>query len=247
MPTNPGTANLISYWALDESSGSRADSHGSKTLTDNNTVGSTTGVQGNAARLVEANTEYLSRADDADLRFTGGDRTICGWVRVNGTHAATVFYIVSKWDSSFQDWAMSGTDATGALGGGVRNAADTGDFGATDSGANLTDGSWHFVAMIWDATAEEISVKADGRARVTTSAPGGVSASSAAMEFGRLQQGFGPSADIDLDEWALFSAALSDDELAWLYNSGAGRTYAELAGGSAVATIMQAHWAQGWR
>jgi len=37
------TTSLISWWDLDETSGSRADSHGSNTLTDNNTVTSAAG------------------------------------------------------------------------------------------------------------------------------------------------------------------------------------------------------------
>jgi hypothetical protein len=41
--------NLISWYDLDEVSGSRADSHGSNTLTDNNTVTSATGIAAGAA------------------------------------------------------------------------------------------------------------------------------------------------------------------------------------------------------
>ena len=52
LPSNPGTTGLVSYWALDETSGTRYDSHGSNDLTDNNTVGYTTGVQGNAADFI---------------------------------------------------------------------------------------------------------------------------------------------------------------------------------------------------
>ena len=57
---NPGTANLVGDWSMDETSGTRADSHGTNNLTDNNTVGSTTGVISNAASFVSANSEYLS-------------------------------------------------------------------------------------------------------------------------------------------------------------------------------------------
>ena len=53
--------DIIAWWTLDETSGSRSDSHGTATLSDNNTVGYATGKQSNAASFVEANTEYLSR------------------------------------------------------------------------------------------------------------------------------------------------------------------------------------------
>lgn len=37
------TDNLISWWSLDEASGTRYDSHGTNHLTDNNTVSSEAG------------------------------------------------------------------------------------------------------------------------------------------------------------------------------------------------------------
>jgi hypothetical protein len=44
--------NLISWWSLDEASGSRADKHGANTLTDNNTVLSAAGKKSNAGNFV---------------------------------------------------------------------------------------------------------------------------------------------------------------------------------------------------
>ena len=48
------TDDMISFWELEESSGTRADAHGAHTLTDNNTVGQGTGVVGNCADLNSA-------------------------------------------------------------------------------------------------------------------------------------------------------------------------------------------------
>ena len=45
------TTNLISYWKLDETSGTRVDSVGNNDLTDNNTVLYGAGKQGNGADL----------------------------------------------------------------------------------------------------------------------------------------------------------------------------------------------------
>lgn len=67
------TSNLISYWKLDEESGTREDSHGSNDLTDNNTVGFGTGKIENGADFEASNSEYLSitHASQTGLNFTG--------------------------------------------------------------------------------------------------------------------------------------------------------------------------------
>lgn len=73
----PLLVDLVSYWSLDEASGSRNDSHGSNHLSAVNAVGSAEGVQGNAAML--STTAYLSAADDDTLRMGDVDFTIACW------------------------------------------------------------------------------------------------------------------------------------------------------------------------
>ena len=58
---------LKAVWAMEETSGTRADSVNSHDLTDNNTVLYGTGKYGNAADFDLANVEYLSVADHADI------------------------------------------------------------------------------------------------------------------------------------------------------------------------------------
>lgn len=70
--------DLVAWWSLDETSGTRVNAHnpGTYDLTDNNTVGYDTGVVGNAASFVGANSEFLSR-NDCPLDMTQ-DWTIAG-------------------------------------------------------------------------------------------------------------------------------------------------------------------------
>lgn len=72
---------LISAWNLDEASGNRADSFGTNTLTDNNTVTSNPGVGGvgTAAQFTAANSEYLTIADNASLGVGTVDAWWSGW------------------------------------------------------------------------------------------------------------------------------------------------------------------------
>src|SRR5262252_1520277 len=87
--------NLISYWKLDEVSGSRVDTKGTNTLTDNNTVTSTTGIINNAASFAAASSEYLSLASNATVQTGDIDFTITAWVKMT-TKAALAGHIVAK-------------------------------------------------------------------------------------------------------------------------------------------------------
>lgn len=90
---DPLLTDLVAWWELDEASGNRSDAHtGGYTLTDVNTVGSTTGKVGaNAALFVAANSEYLKRsAAENAFRFINTDFTIAVWVKVTSNHVGDV-------------------------------------------------------------------------------------------------------------------------------------------------------------
>jgi hypothetical protein len=70
VPLRGGTTNLIAWWSMDETSGTRFDSHGTNALSDNGNVGTTTGVVGNAASF-DGLDDYLSIADN--LALSTGD------------------------------------------------------------------------------------------------------------------------------------------------------------------------------
>ena len=80
---SPFLSGLIAYWTLDEASGTRVDAHGNNDLSDNNTVTSTTGKVGDAAAFATANSEYLSRADNADLSVGNIDFTFDLWLNLS--------------------------------------------------------------------------------------------------------------------------------------------------------------------
>ena len=70
----------MSYWPLDETSGTRYDAVGSNDLTDNNTVGAKLrGPEGTAASFVAANSESLSKAGVITPQ-SGVTYTLAAWV-----------------------------------------------------------------------------------------------------------------------------------------------------------------------
>lgn len=86
---SPLLTGLVSYWKLEEASGTRFDAHGTNHLTDNNTVTQATGRVGNAAQFTGSNLEFLSIADNSSLSMGAGARfTLAAWV-----------YLTSKGDT----------------------------------------------------------------------------------------------------------------------------------------------------
>lgn len=75
----PGLQDAVAYWKMEEASGDRADSAGSNTLTDNNTVTQAAGKLGNAASFASANSEYLSITDNAALSVGATTYTAIAW------------------------------------------------------------------------------------------------------------------------------------------------------------------------
>src|SRR3972149_6237025 len=88
------STNLISYWYLDETSGNRADSVGSNTLVNNNSVTSGTGKINEAADFEVSNSEFFEVADNASLSTGDIDFTISAWVQLESK--ATHRMIVTK-------------------------------------------------------------------------------------------------------------------------------------------------------
>lgn len=216
------TDNLVSWWSLDEASGTRYDSHGTNHLTDNNTVGSATGKVGNAASFVAANSESLSIVDNASLSMGAGVRlTIAAWV--HATSLAFENNIVAKRTGHLEyylrvrnnrfDFEVSATGATPVY---------------TVVGANtITTGVWYFVVAGYDGTNLFLSIN-DGALR-TTAYIGDIFDGTSSFVVG--SRGTNDYWTGEIDEVAIWKRALSSAEITELYNSGAGVSYANISGG----------------
>lgn len=226
--TSPGTTNLISWWSFDETSGNRADSHGSNTLTDVNTVGYTTGKKSNAANIVDANNEYLSVNSNTGLRIDGHQAaTFAGWFYLPTVPDAQGTFVFSKWEGGTTEYLLSAGNDDGISFIVCSSSNNANQTAVIDT---LTDieGQWIFFAAWHDPTNDVIGLRVNSRTPVTTAYAHGVFAEAAALQFGRLQSGYSESSNVYLDEICLYKRVLSSDELDWLYNSGNGRAYSEL-------------------
>lgn len=154
------TNDLISFWKLDEASGTRSDSFGSNDLTDNNTVGQGTGnVYANCADLETSNSEYFSDADD--VSHSSGSFTFSCWVKLESF--VNVQGLGSKWSASNQEWGLvqyndSGTERFALI---VDNDGTSLD-DIVKTTSSPSTGTWYHVCARHDTDANTIAVFLDG-------------------------------------------------------------------------------------
>jgi len=152
--------DLVAWWSLDEASGTRVNAHnpGTHDLTDNNTVGQTTGVVGNAAAFVVANDESLSCAYHADLIPGDTDFEVCGWAKFASTSDNTAAIICSTTaDTSLNtngSWAVTRSGTNAQIHARVRKADDSGVIAT--AGINITYDTFFFYDFWYDSATQTI-------------------------------------------------------------------------------------------
>lgn len=224
--------NLVVYYALDEASGNATDSLGANDLTDNNTVGSDTGIQSNCRSFASASSEYFSRADNATLSMGDIDMSIAGWV-----------YLASK-PADEMAWACKGSGGGGEYDLDWLNSSDrfrfrvwgasgfgsAGSVSATTFGAPATS-TWYFLVARHAATANTISICVNDGTVDSAAHSAGIFDGGNVFSLGS----FGGVADFAngrIDELGIWKRLLTSAEITELYNGGSGRDYAYITGGS---------------
>lgn len=220
--------NLISYWSLDEASGNALDAKGSNALTDHGSVGSATGVI-SGARSFSGSGQYFSHSDNSDLSLgTDTAFSFAFWAKdaADCSNRGLVTKAVSGPDSSagYVIW-ISGTTLSFTIGNGSSSATVSGDPNFTF--VNPPHNVWHYVVAWHDPVSDTINYQIDNGTPLTTSWSGGT-----ADEGGEFQLGGFTAWSIpwsgNIDEVGFWKKALTLDERTWLYNSGSGRSYADI-------------------
>jgi hypothetical protein len=215
---------------MDEASGSRADSHtNGLTLTDNNTVGSTTGVGAGqtAADFIEANSEYLSRshAGSTALDVGVGDYTVAIWVNPDVETTKNI------WTYGFTA-SRSGlnirTSGAGRIQVDVRDNASNRLNTLSNAGASWTFGAWNLIIVKLDRTNDIIVAKINN-ATVTSWFQGVDISAIGTIDHGSTDPfhigatGFSPPDavfDGQIGPVGVWSRLTTDEEDTTLYNSG---------------------------
>lgn len=226
-------SNLISWWALDESSGTFNDSHGTNHTTTRSSVGSVTGKVGNAADFTGSTGSYAEVTSNSSLQTGDIAFTVCCWVKMDTVGAYRLF--VCKDGSGSREWQLNYDRATEPTNPdrfrfSVYRATDADvRLSATSFGAPST-GVWYFLCAWHDPTIDTMYIQVNNGTVDSRSVGGSMQAAgSQPFSFGRYGSGaFGIAHDGQVDEVGFWKRLLTADERTFLYNSGNGRAYSEL-------------------
>lgn len=213
--------DLIAHWKLNEASGARADSHGSFNLTDNNTVTSRAMVLNDGASFDDANNEYLSHADHADLSFPTGDMTLVFWVRLDDLSAAKALVTKVNWGANQKEY-YTRVSTTRFMFRASSNGTGVTDVVADSFGLPSTGVDYMIFAYHKDGVEIGISIN-DGTVD-TIAFTGGMYAGTARFTIGRLDDDLNRM-DGGIDSVSIWSRKLTAAEVTALYNGGAGLDY----------------------
>lgn len=220
------TTSLISFWKLDEASGTRNDSVGTNHLTDNNTVTQATGKIGNAAQFTSANQESLSRASNASLQAGDIDFTIAFWVMLDSKTHIRFLYAKRDVTAGRSEYQVAYDHDSDRFAFSVFRATDSIVIVRANNLGAPSTGVWYHIVAWHDATANTISIAVNDGA-VDTLATGGSlqAASDSVFHIGSWAGATTFEHNGRLDEAGWWKRILTAEERTALYNNGVGIHY----------------------
>lgn len=218
----PQSGSIVSRWKLDETSGNRADSVGSNTLVDQNTVGYVAGqFSTNAANFVRTNSEYLSISDASQtgLDITG-DLSWSAWVNFQTLSGYHLLFGKSFHTGNQRSYLLyeytSGADQIFSFQtnpDGVSNSTGTVTWAAAETAA------WHHIALAYDASAGSAKLYIDGTQYGSTMTGLATSNFNSSSEFAIGSYHTSDYMDAYMQDALIWSYQLSDTDVTNLYNA----------------------------
>lgn len=211
------TTNLVSYWKLDEASGTLEDSHGSNDGTNN---GATYGATGkiNDCLDFDGSSDYVS-CGDLDIAVSSGKMSISMWINPDSVSGGQ-WLIAEDHNSGGRNFAFGLN--------GDKLQLQVNGVGPSASGTtSISTGSWQHVAIVFDHSTNNGTYYVNGSAGGTFTCTGNFTASTAQVNIGRRSYS-GAEQEFDglIDEVAIWDGEiLSSSDISDLYNSGSGLAY----------------------
>jgi hypothetical protein len=215
------TDNLISYWKFDEASGNRADSHGSNTLTDVNTVGSATGILNNGADFEASSSERLTRS--AQTWGIANAWTWAFWYKPESFTGNP--RIIFMGPDGGANNIVIGVTTGGKLFVNLFNSAGAAFKEYSNSTTTMSINNWYHVAVTWDGT--DLLGYINNSAQTFTKGldnAGSMTDSSRQLTIGATAAGTAPTDGV-LDETPLYSRAITSAEVSVLFGGGTPPAY----------------------
>lgn len=223
----PLWSNMTAYWTLNEASGNRADSKGSQTLTDTNTVTSNTGIQGTAAEFTKANSERLVVSDNATLSVGDIDFYMACWIYPTLDDGTDQFIASKGGGASARSWRLRIDWATNQVKFQIFLSNDTSTTVTASTFGTVAVNTWYFVEAWHDSVGNVIGVAVNGTSN-TAAHTTGTWDDAGAFQIGAANSTSHYQGRIDeFGFWKNYIPTAA--ERTWLYNTGAGRAYAGIA------------------
>ncbi|MCF7955825.1 MAG: LamG domain-containing protein [Phycisphaerae bacterium] len=224
---------LVEYWAFDGDSSAAVTAAHAGTLTTTGT-GSGTFVTGKFGQAIDLESSTDNQAyvvvggDESDFDFVGGSMSISLWYT---TESLYVGYqtLVAKGEGGGWRLARRGTTAN------LVQFAGPGSI-IIDGETDQQDGSWHHAVATVDASTGTTSLYIDGVLKGTGS--GTIGDRSNAMQIGGNPDAPNRSWAGNFDDVAVWSRALSVDEVTAIWNNGTGASVSSLIPEPATLAIL---------
>ncbi len=211
------TDDLISYWTMDEASGTRADSIGSNNLTDHNTVTSAPGKVNGAAQFTHANSAYLSIADNPAVSVGDIDFTFSTWVYLDSKPVGEMGILTKDMTNVRPPFVLAWLNSSDRFVFGIGNPAASRGVVADSFGAPPLN-TWTFLTAWHDATADTVNLQVNNGVVDSASTFGDApDISTGDFEIGREDINNARTWDGRIDEVGFWKRTLSAGERSTLY------------------------------
>lgn len=216
---------LVAYWKLDETTGTRNDSHSSNHLADNGSVGYDTGKISNAA--VFAAGKYLSLDDNAALSAGDIDFTWSAWVYATSKPAYFSRIISKRSAATNACYDISWEVDIDRLAFAIFSSGGTFAITKATTFGSLPLNTWCWLCAWHDSVGNTVNIQINN-GTVNSVATGTVVPNNSTAQFriGDLQQTGSREWVGRIDEVGFWKRVLSADDRTALYNAGAGLAYA---------------------
>ncbi|OEU44893.1 MAG: hypothetical protein BBJ60_12580 [Desulfobacterales bacterium S7086C20] len=212
----PYSVDLIAEWRMDECSwdgteGEVLDSEGALHGTAQNgadTIGS--GKICSAASFT-ASSHGIEIPDNSSIDFTGNDWSVCFWYKMMENSSGGWDQIFVKGNGSRRNYAMWLRPNSGK----IHFRVDPSNQGL-DSNAAMISGTWYFITGVYDSSTLKLYINA-----TLDKSASGISMNTNGDNDDPLYIGKSPgynTIDAKVDEFMLYSKALSEEEITTLYS-----------------------------
>lgn len=227
------TNDFIAGWEFENAGALGTDSYvNTLTLTNSGTT-QVAGQVGFAAQCLAAGPQYLYRASEALLQTGDISFTFAAWLYLDSKGAFR--FAIAKDNSAVgadREYALYYDSTLDRLRFAVFRAGPTLVVQSADALGSPALTTWYWVVGWHDAGADTVNIQVNN-GTVNSSATGGALQAAGAAEFriGDRQGSTSLPWNGRVDQVMFWKRTLTSDERTWLYNSGSGRTVAQVVAG----------------